>query len=196
MKRLLSYRKQWHLSAVLLTLLCATSASANPFPRVSVMDMLRIAEGPTFPPEWAGIWVMEDSTFTCQGAFEGFSVENDTLCTGAPISEPGESPLGILDCTGTADATSITSTCTGSFVIFPDCVATFTTTLSATRTGDSITATSEFSITYEGGGLGCSSFPAECEESRTTGMRIAGEPESCSTAVEATDWGLVKQLFK
>jgi hypothetical protein len=189
------------LAGVLLlgSVLVIGNAEAEEVPRLSLHDVLRmLADDPIVPQEWAGIWSIVDSTFTCDGQLQDFDTGTDTLCTGDPvIPTEGEGPVTNVSCSGTVTATSATITCTGSTEVFTDCLAVLTSETQAFRNGDTYTATVETRITYAGIGLGCSAFPSFCQETRTHGTRVAGEPPDCSaTAVEEASWGLVKRLYR
>ena len=187
------------LAVVLLGMAVPGACEAQKMPRFTVLDAMRhLADVPNVPPEWAGVWVSTDSVFSCTDTFMEVISENDTLCTGAPLGGPddGGGIVPEIDCNGSADANSASIICSGSIEVVPDCVATFMSTTTATRSGDTYTATAEFSITYAGTGVGCDFIPGICERSRVTANRIAGEPQECSTAVDERPWGLVKTLYR
>jgi len=155
-----------------------------------------IADGPAIPPEWAGVWAYTDSVFSCTGVFDFVETGNDTLCAGEILGEEGEGPVTDVTCNGSSDANTVSMTCSGSTEVLPDCQATFATSLTGTRTGETYKVTSQFELTFSGGALGCGAFPGFCELIRTTATRIGPEPTECSTAVDQADWGLVKQLYQ
>lgn len=181
-----------------ISLLLAPASSANGLPRLDPQDLFGTTTGgvPTIPADWAGVWQITDSTFTCLGMFFGADVgQLDTLCTGLPIGE--DDPTGELEliCSGTATSTEVHVTCTGSGPVDVDCDATVTITIDGVRTGDSYTATLVSNIVTMGTGVGCgSSF---CTETRTYGTRVAPEPTAyCSTQTTTTTWGRMKVLYR
>src|SRR5213593_1854942 len=92
------------------SMLLIGSVQASSVPE-SLARMARISV--IVPPEWDGIWTTQDSVYTCEGVFQGSSTDADTICGGKDYSPSG--PMNItLVCTGTANATTIDVTCTGS----------------------------------------------------------------------------------
>lgn len=182
----------------LVTFLPLTStAEAQTPPRVDLRQIFSsLQSDPTIPPEWAGIWQITDSVFTCAGALMGVdAAQLDTLCAGAGITE--EDPDGSIDlvCSGTATADEVHVVCNGSGEIFEDCQATITFEIDGTRTGDSYAVTAVVNTITVGTGIGCGS--AFCQEVRTTGTRIAPEPTAyCATQNVSSTWGRVKVLYR
>src|SRR5262249_55399413 len=128
------------MKRVLLTLLPAMMfnigiAAANPVPQ-GLQNVAKIVRAQTnVPPEWDGIWTTQDTVYTCPSTFYSTGAGSDTLCGGADYSV--SAPGGIvLSCTGTADATTIDATCTGSGEVFAGCHADLTVTTKGTRTND------------------------------------------------------------
>ncbi len=146
------------------------------------------------PPEWGGIWSFEDQTFDCE-TNQLISTEAylDTICAGSSI-EFGDSEFP-LTCTGSADANTVSMTCTGTFPVFENCDMEFTISFEATRNGDSFTSVQTISTTYVG--EGCLFLPDECTRTESAATRVGPEPSPCEqTPVETVDWGTVKALYR
>src|SRR6185503_12719078 len=136
--------------AALLLLLTAmfllpSPAAAARGPK-TMMEMIRLVRGSgavTIPPEWDGLYDTQDSTYDCLGNLTGTDSSIDTLCGGQVVLGDGN-----LDCTGSANATSVNVTCTATD-FFDPCQITTTSNLRATRTGNTFfavfTLTTEFS---------------------------------------------------
>jgi hypothetical protein len=95
-----------------------------------------------------------------------------------------------LDCTGTIDDTSIDVDCSTMETEGP-CTITFSYSVQGTRTGDSLSGTETFSITY----VGCGPIADMCTESDITGTRTGPEPASCNTPVVPATWGQIKATY-
>ena len=146
------------------------------------------------PVEWGGIWQLADDTFDCDtNAFLSSDAQADTLCPGAALPGPAPGEL-TFSCTTTADADSYEVHCAANVELAPGCVVAFAYDSTATRTGDTFTATSTSSTTYTGD---CFGMADTCERTETTGTRIAGPPAACEPAAnEGLTWGAVKSSYR
>lgn len=146
------------------------------------------------PEEWIGVWELDSATYDCETDELLFSSTNlDTICAGSvfPDPEPGEITI---ECTGSADATSYTGQCEGSFEVIPGCTVNFLYESTATRNGDTYTSTSTITISYVGD---CPVIPDTCQRTEATGTRIESPTDPCSaTPVESVSWGTVKTLYR
>ena len=148
------------------------------------------------PPEWGGIWAVEDSTYDCAGVLQSVETSADTLCPGEQTIDPQQFP-GTFDCTGSADATSIDVTCSGTSELFPDCAATFTSALRGTRTGENYFVVSTVEITYSGTAEGCDLVPGYCLQVNSHATRTAPAPVAyCQTPARPTSWGTLKVRYR
>ncbi len=168
-------------------------------PNLIVLALAAGAPAPTraqtvIPPEWGGIWQTQESTFDCDTndlLFNG--AQTDTLCPGATLPGPPPGEM-TLDCTTSADGDSYQVHCTASVEVVPGCVVSFVYDTTATRTGDTYSATSTSSMTYVGD---CFGMANTCERTETTGTRIAGPSPACDgTADEGRSWGAVKLIYR
>jgi hypothetical protein len=155
----------------------------------------RLADLPTIPAEWAGIWSTVDSTFSCTGELLSVETYMDTLCVGVSVGYDDEVPVNSITCSGSVDATSASFGCDGSEPA-GECTATFSTSTVATRNGDTYTGTSTTSLEFSGTGVTCDFIPGFCEETRSTGTRVASAPEDCSVAVTDVPWTTLKQIYR
>ena len=179
--------------AALTLALLPTGAHAGKLPKPSFTQILQAAGGFTLPPEWAGIWQYEDTTYSVCGVPE-FTTESgtDTLCAGLSL-DPDD--VGIqFDCTGTVTATAIDVVCTGSMELFPGCTLNFTVTTTATRNGDNATYVNQFETTYVP--TGCAFQSDGCEVTRGTLTRTGPEPKSCATPTREGTWGTLKLRYR
>jgi hypothetical protein len=149
---------------------------------------------PTIPPEWAGIWSVQDSIYNCQGQSTDVSTTLDTLCAGAVLADPGESPI-TFDCVGFANATTFSQTCTGSGDV-AGCHVDFHLDSHGTRTNDSYYSVSVIQFTYSGPSP-CDLFPGQCNQTNSHGTRTDPEPaQFCSTPTRESTWGDVKIHYR
>jgi hypothetical protein len=179
-------------------LLVAGSSHAAPA-AIRFHDVLRGQGGTiTVPPEWAGIWAYTDSVFDCSGALQNVDTgQIDTLCAGQSVYVAEEGGPQSFDCTGTADATTVDVTCTGSEPVFEGCDAVYVVELTGTRTADTYTATSTLNLTYSGTGEGCDLIPPFCQRVKTVATRTGPAPEPyCSSPTRETTWGQVKARYR
>lgn len=149
------------------------------------------------PVEWDGVWTTVDSTYDCSGAFQNTDASADTLCGGKDYLSGGPDPDLWFDCTGTATATTIDVTCTGSQEVFPNCLASYTVTTHGTRSGGTFFLVSTFSITYSGSGEGCEFLTPYCEQTNSHGTRTGPAPtEYCSVPTHTPSWGALKIRYR
>ena len=182
--------------AVLLSAALLPTGTARAGPVASdFWDGLRLAgQSIVVPPEWDGIWTTEDSVYDCVTGFKTFDAGKDTLCSGQVYAQGG--PLSLV-CNGTADATTFHATCTGSEMVFPDCMLLVDIQIDATRTADSYRAVTVTNTSYSGTGTGCSLLPPTCTRSVTYGTRTSGAPaDYCATPVKQTTWGRLKAAYR
>lgn len=151
----------------------------------------------TVPPEWDGIWTTADSVYSCAGDLQETDVSVDTLCAGAEYLPEDPGTQIQFNCTGSADATTYTLSCTGSSEVFENCTATYTLTAHGTRTGDTYFDVTTLEITYSGSGTGCEFLQGICTQTNTHGTRSGPAPaQYCSTPARSTTWGRVKQQYR
>lgn len=181
------------LAAVLLAaVILPTISAAAPFKRPSVLDAMQ-GSGYSIPPEWAGVWQYEDSTYTCTPrAFTDYDTGLDTLCTGVAV-QPDTTGGIEFNCTGTVTPTSVDLTCTGGFT-FMGCTATYTDHSVGTRTGDTFVITSTYSLTWS---PPLCAFQADtCEETVTRSTRLSGDQTGCPTPARQGTWGALKTRYR
>lgn len=159
-------------------------------------DLFRAARAAIVTPlEWDGLWNSVDSTYTCTGTFQGTGASLDTICGGKECQPPGMTFA--LDCTGTADATTIDMTCTATVEVVPDCFASFTVVTRGTRTGDTAFTVSTVSTTYSGTALGCDLMPPSCTQRNSHATRIGSAPaDYCLTPAKRARWSDLKLLYR
>lgn len=180
----------------LTVLLSSGSAHAAPKPR-GIGSALRALGGSiVIPPEWEGRWTTADSTYDCTAGFTSYSVDEDTICGGQVFSEEANGVQ--MNCSGTADATTMHATCTGSSEIFPDCQINFSTVIDVVRTGTTYRAVTTINITYTGTGVGCDFIPPSCTRIVTYGTRVDDPPVGfCEvTPIRRTTWGQLKTHYR
>ena len=170
-----------------VSMLLIGSAQASTIP----VNIARIARASiVVPPEWDGIWTIVDTVYTCQGAFQGTGADADTLCGGKDYSAGSNNFV----CSGTADATTIDATCTGSEPFLPDCVGDYSIVTHGTRTGTTYFMVSTINITYVG--TGCP-IPSACFQINTHGTYVGPAPTAfCATVTRPSTWGQIKALFR
>ncbi len=181
------------LMAVVLTALILPLASeAREFKRPSALDAVR-GTGFAIPAAWAGVWLYEDSTYTCSPrVFTELESGLDTLCAGVSL-EPDTSGGFTYDCNGTVTDTQIDLTCTGSFKD-DGCTVNFTSVTEGTRTGETFIATVTFSISYSP--PFCAFVPNFCEVLVSRSTRIAPQPGGCATPTWQGTWGNLKTRYR
>ncbi len=187
-----------------LALMCAGASvtQAQTPPKFTLSDALAKLAGNDLeiPPEWAGIWQIDTEVFQCGSSTPlATSSDNDTLCTGMLVFNPEDEDFEQeidFQCEGSVTSTSGSYTCSGSFPVDEDCTAFMSIESNLTRTGESYTAVSTVTISYEGTSMTCGFLPDQCTRSETTGTRIAGEPASCQVPVETIRWGTLKAIYE
>ena len=149
------------------------------------------------PPEWGGIWTVTDSIYDCAGVLQSVEASQDTLCPGEPAQQDPQQFPGTIDCTGSADATSIDVSCTGSSELFPDCMMNFTSNLRGTRTGETYFVVSTTELATSGTAEGCDLFPGFCTQINSHATRTAPAPVAyCQTPTRPTTWGNLKVRYR
>ena len=184
------------LSLAAITCFAAPSSAAEA-PKYRSLRDIRSAIQIEIPPEWDGIWSGTDSTFDCQGNLTDFDeTELDTLCGGVDLLEIADSPV-VLDCTGSADATTIDVTCTGLQQVFEDCEASYLVVIDGERSGENAVVTFEVQVTISGSGVGCEFLPDQCFRSKSVATRIAPAPQTyCQTPTLPSTWGQIKGHYR
>ena len=183
------------------TVAFATTAAADRrVPTLSIREMMGLIHGGgqvTIPPEWDGIWAYADSSYDCIGNFTDESAGDDTLCAGAVVYQPEDQVPTNFTCSGSANATTVDVTCTGSEEVVPDCTFNVSFTLHAIRTGTTFYAVSTTSATYDGTGLGCDFLPDFCDQTNTRATRTGPAPPAyCATPVLPASWGELKIRYR
>jgi hypothetical protein len=179
------------LLAVALNPLAAHAARPDGDNRPTAITILRGAGGISVPPEWAGIWNTEDTTFVCNTlTVTDISSSIDTLCAGQAFDPD---PSTNWDCTGTVTSTTGDVTCTGSFS-FSGCTINFVSHFVVTRNGDTARVIETFTTTYTP--PLCAFQPDSCEETHSVYTRTGPPPPTCSTPTQRSTWGQVKVLYR
>jgi hypothetical protein len=183
----------------LLTVFLVAPAHAASTPSSPMRSQLRERIYKTFgsiavPPEWAGIWLVTDSTFDCNGVFQDVTTETDTLCAGMLVYDPPTDVEIVINCTGTADGNEIHALCTGS-TFFDPCTVDYSFSTDGTRTADAWDIRTETSFIASGDPL-CSLFN-NCFRSHSIGQRTGPEPSAyCATPAHDETWGRLKSRYR
>lgn len=185
---------------ILLTLLFASTfaagiASASSVPP-HVASLLKAARAQVaVPPEWDGIWTTADTAYTCEGFSLGALPPGaDTLCGGQEYSNTDANGT-TFNCTGTANATTIDLTCTGSGETEPGCTGDYTMTIKGTRTSTTFFTVYTINGTYTGDTC---LTPTSCLQLNSHGTRT-GAPTAAdclATPTKRTTWGELKILYR
>jgi hypothetical protein len=179
--------------ALLAIALCLFgSGSAQAAQSISIEGMFKaFSTSIPIPAEWEGIWSAQDSTYTCSPmTLQVVTTEQDTLCSGQVLTFP-EVVGFTIDCSGTADGTTVHYTCTGGGELFPGCTETINVTTDVTRTGDSFYSVTTLSVTY----TGCP-IADHCTISHTHGTRIGNGVAECAVPAKPGTWGRVKATYR
>jgi len=169
-----------------------SGSDANFVYRPNLGDVLRAAGDLTIPAAWSGVWEFEDTDYDCTTKLPtGTGSDTDTLCTGEAIY--GDDAK--LNCTGTVSDTEVDVDCTGDVEVFPGCVLTFNFSLTATRSGDTLTSSSTVSQVYTPP-LCAFGQPDQCQRTDSVANRVGPEPPDCLTSVEEMSWGRVKAVYR
>jgi hypothetical protein len=147
----------------------------------------------TIPPEWAGIWSEQDSTYSCLGVFKSASTNIDTLCAGKDYLSGGAIQFV---CTGTANATSVDMTCTGSFPVTVDCAANYSIHVTGTLSSGTYRTVTTTDVTYSGTGAECGLLPPTCTQVNSWGTRTGPAPADCTTPTRHDTWGRLKSIYR
>jgi hypothetical protein len=151
----------------------------------------------TIPPEWDGVWAYDDSLYECGGAPLSQHSGEDTLCAGEVLYDDGAVPEVTFTCSGSATATTLDVTCSGSFVPIVDCTTSVTLDIEGTRTGDTSFTQTVTTWSYHGTADICGLFPDECYRTRSHATRTGPAPSDyCSTPVRRASWGQVKVRYR
>jgi hypothetical protein len=175
--------------------LCALAGLAGPAPAARAAT-----SSYTVPPEWAGVWVDQDSVYQCPAlTLTGTSTSTDTLCAGQDVMA-GLDTGGFeftLDCTGTATATTLDVTCTGSAEVMAGCTVTMTIHTQGTRTSDTAVTVTTSQLSYSGSAFGCDLLPASCTRRVSRSTRTGPAPAAyCSTPALPQSWGALKVRYR
>lgn len=179
--------------AVFLSATAHAGAISSGFPRVlGAMD-----GSVTVPVEWDGIWATADSTYSdCNIPTATYSTDKDTICGGTTYAQAPPAAGLNFSCTGTADATSIHETCTGSMT-FDSCQVAYTMHVDVTRSANTFHSVTMTTTTYSGTSLICSLLPSGCTRIVTYGTREGPSPPAyCTTPTKRTSWGRLKILYR
>lgn len=184
------------LIACLALLPGSAAAGKAPAGIKQILGITAAASDVVIPQEWGGIWTSVDSTYGCLGDLQFVDGAVDTLCPGAVILDPGVFPV-TYNCTGSADAGTVSVTCSGSAEVFPGCTATYSYSMQGTRTGDSYFIVTNILTTYAGSAEGCNLIPDECIQINSRGTRTGPAPaEYCETPALPASWGQLKVRYR
>jgi len=180
------------LFLVLCSLVLVRPAAADPFAR-HAHPFSSASSAISVPAQWAGIWIVTDSSYTCAGVFQATNSDTDTLCAGTTFST-GDTAF---TCSGSADANTFSIHCTGSGQVFTDCQYNVTVDSRGTRTNESYFSVATTMVTYSGTGPGCNLVPPSCTQVNTHGTRIAPAPAAyCATPATVESWGQLKAHYR
>ncbi len=183
--------------ALLGPALCARPARADGAGPTPLQIARFVKAAVVVPVEWDGIYSTVDTTYTCAGAFQSKSASTDTICGGKDYSPGGSYGSITITCTGTADATSFSMTCTGSGPVFTDCDVNYSIVTHGTLSGSTVHTVSVINITYTGTGTGCSFLPPTCMQTDSWGTRTGPAPSAyCATPARTTSWGRLKTHYR
>ena len=186
--------KRWMIAPVVVLAALLGSASSDAAAPRSIGDVFRMLGGATpVPQEWDGVWSRVDSLYVCDGPALFAFAYDDTMCGGGTFDPGGTTTY---DCTGTATATSIDMTCTGTEELAPDCQMTSTIHMVMTRTSESYHSVATISQVFVGSGQGCEE-PTGCLRIVSDGTRSGPAPaDYCVTPVRRHTWGQLKSIYR
>jgi hypothetical protein len=177
--------------------LAAASAAAGPVAPTSNNALRTMGIAVPIPPEWAGVWAVEDSTYNCLGALTGTSSTEDTVCVGQGAYEPPPGTPVTFTCDGTATATEVHMICTGSAEIMPDCQMNMEIRIDAILTSDAYFSVTTITTSYAGTATGCDLIPGNCTQINSHGTRTGPAPtDYCATPVQPSSWGAIKAHYR
>lgn len=178
---------------LLASVLVASSVGARP--AIPGLPGFKVLDGITVPPEWNGIWTVEDSTYNdCNVNSATYSSDEDTLCGGEAYEQ--ENPTCPVTCTGTATATTIDATCTSSCTV-GDCTMDFNIHTVGTMTASSYRIVTTVNLIYSGTSEICSLIPPSCIRIVSYGTRTGPAPPAyCLTSAKPSSWGRLKLLYR
>ena len=180
------------IAAIILCLFGAGSAQAQG--GVTLQGFLRgLLTSVPVPHEWSGVWSTIDTTYDCDLNYKTTTAGQDTLCTGQEVFPPGGQSFSI-DCTGTANSTSVHMHCTGSGEIIAGCTENVDITIDAELSGDSYYAVTVDNITFTG--PYCIGLPNQCLVNHSHGTRTSAEPATCATPAQPSTWGKLKANYR
>lgn len=133
------------------------------------------------------------SVYQCDGAFITTGANTDTICGGSDFYlVRGSNPLA---CTGSADATTLDETCTGSITDAAGCIVGETVAFHGARTDDSYFLVFTFNFTYSG--AACGGAVPQCIQVNRYGTRTGPAPaDFCATPTKPSTWGRIKALYR
>jgi hypothetical protein len=180
------------LLSLVLMLVHPSQSSAASKPIRSLKQSLHQLGDVTVPAAWAGIWTVSDTMKLCgvPGPIIPVQTHSDTMCAGDVIT--GDETV-TYTCSGTATATTVDMTCTGSSDDGNGCVGDYTETLHGTRNGDDALLTYTINVVYT---------PSGCQDDGCIELviamhRTAGPPAECSiTPTLKTTWGKLKKRYR
>lgn len=190
--------KRLILTLVSLALLIAISPVHAGTSTPSGRAIMRLARASiVVPAQWDGLWTTVDSVYDCPDVFLVTNTSTDTICGGREYSPDGQGSPFAMVCTGSADASTMDMTCTGSGEVFAGCNANYTMVTHGTISGDTYHMVSTMETTYSGTGEGCSLLPPSCTQIDIWGTRTGAAPtDYCATSVRKSTWGRVKSLYR
>ncbi|NNF07040.1 MAG: hypothetical protein HKN21_09790, partial [Candidatus Eisenbacteria bacterium] len=151
-----------------------TLAEAQEKPEFNPFQFL--GDDGSVPAEWVGIWQIEATSRFC-GSSEILTTTSivDTLCESESFNQ--DDPEVDFNCSGSATATTMNMTCTGTNPAGPGCDQNLSIVFEGTRNGDTYTITATTNVTYSGD---CSpELQDTCFVSTQTGTRISSDPGEC-----------------
>jgi hypothetical protein len=186
---------KFRIALVAIALCLFGSGSAQAAPSFSLEGIFHgLSTSIPIPAEWQGVWAGVDTSYNCSPmTFRSTTTESDTLCAGQVVNFPEGLPFTI-DCSGTANGTTVHYVCTGSGEIIPGCTATINVTTDVTRSGDSFYSVTTSQSQYTG--AGCLGIPNQCTISHTHGTRISDGTAACATPAKPSTWGEVKAHYR
>ena len=181
------------LTTLVLLPMPVASAAAHPA-TLGFENLARAAMASVIvPPEWDGVWTVVDSVYHCEGGFITTGAGTDSICEGKDFSLVRGSIA--LTCAGTADATTLDETCTGSGPDGTDCIVSETVAIHGTHTDDSYFLVFTFNFTWTG--TGCGGAIPQCIQENRYGTRTGGAPaDFCATPTKPSSWGRIKARYR
>ncbi len=190
--------KRMAIAVVLLAaLLGASAAAAAPVVPGSRTVLRTLSAADVVPADWAGVWSIADTIYSCLGEVQQTTSGSDTLCAGQEISQESPDPSIQFTCTSSITANTFQIHCAGSMPVMPDCQADFTLDGTGTFSGDSFFSVMTMTTTFSGTGEGCDLFPPSCTQINAHGTRTGPAPIAfCQTPTHAGTWGELKSIYR